>query len=116
MRKMDVMIAEIETHAKLISTMCDKYFVQRLELFGSAATNQFDPAKSDFDFLVHFKPMPMTMRADTYFGLLFSLEDLFQRHIDLIEPDAIRNPYFQQSIQEKPRQLIYETRNQETFI
>ncbi len=113
---MGLMIEEIETNSKLISTLCDKYFVQRLELFGSAATNHFDPAKSDIDFLVRFKPMPMTMRADTYFGLLFSLEDLFQRHIDLVEPDAIRNPYFQQSIQEKPKQLIYETRSQEASV
>jgi predicted nucleotidyltransferase len=94
--------------------MCEQNLVQRLELFGSATTDRFNPVTSDFDFLVTFKAMPLNLRSDTFFGLLFALEDLLHRKIDLIEIDAIRNEYFKQSIQCAPRQLLYESRSTET--
>lgn len=39
-------------------------------------------------------------RADAYFGLLFALEDLFRRHIDLVEMAASDNPYFLKAVSE----------------
>ena len=31
---------------------------------------------------------------DVYFGLLLALQDLFQRDVDLVEREAVRNPWF----------------------
>jgi predicted nucleotidyltransferase len=70
-----------------------------LELFGSAANGRFDATASDLDFLVEFEPLSPADRADAYFGLLAALQDLFQRDIDLVEAEAINNPYFRQTVQ-----------------
>jgi len=85
-----------------LAALCRKYRVQRLELFGSAASQAFDPLKSDLDFLVVFERPDESAPghyADRYFGLLESLEALFSRPVDLVELAAVRNPYFLQSIQ-----------------
>ena len=42
-------------HAGIIA-LCREYGVARLELFGSGATDAFDPARSDVDFIVAYPP------------------------------------------------------------
>jgi predicted nucleotidyltransferase len=81
-----------------VRQLCRKHHVSRLELFGSAATGEFNPSRSDLDFLVDFKPLVPVDRADAYFGLLADLQDLFHRDIDLVETEAISNPYFKQTV------------------
>jgi predicted nucleotidyltransferase len=44
---MAAMVTEIDTHAKLLAKLCEQSYVQRLELFGSAASGKCDAAKSD---------------------------------------------------------------------
>ena len=82
--------------------------VRQLDLFGSVATGLHIPDKSDLDFVVEFQPLPAGEYADTYFGLLESLEQLFDCPVDLIIGSAIKNPYFLQSV-EQTRTAIYET-------
>lgn len=89
-----------------IERLCRQYSVNRLELFGSAATGEFDPAKSDLDFLVEFRPLPPIEEADAYFGLLHGLEDLFHRKVDLVVAEAIRNRFLKRSI-DSTRTLLY---------
>ena len=55
---------------------------------------------------MEFEPGGPGTYADQYFGLLEALEDLFQRKVDLVEAEAIRNPYFRESI-EATSELIY---------
>ncbi|MBA4106957.1 MAG: hypothetical protein C0485_14500 [Pirellula sp.] len=88
----------IEHRLPAILQLCRQYRVKRLELFGSAATGKFG-ADSDLDFVVDFHPQSPADRADAYFGLLADLQDLFQREIDLVEQDAISNPYLKRSIE-----------------
>jgi uncharacterized protein len=92
-------------HAEVVN-LCRRYRVRKLEIFGSAANGRFVPATSDLDFLVEYDPIPHKDHADCYFGLLFALEDMFDREVDLVEADAIRNPYFLRSIA-KDRVLLY---------
>jgi hypothetical protein len=79
-----------------------------LSLFGSAFRGSFDPVSSDLDFLVQFPTLSPSQHADCYFGLQEDLERLFGRSVDLVEPTAIRNPYFRQAI-EQNQELIYAT-------
>ena len=97
---------ELEQRRVELETVCRRYGVRRLELFGSAATGQDRPGESDLDFLVEFGPLPPGGYADAYFGLLESLEELFGRTVDLVVPSAIRNPYFLKAIEET-RTLLY---------
>jgi predicted nucleotidyltransferase len=76
-------------------------------VFGSALTGEgFHSEQSDLDFLVEFLPLKQGQYADAYFGLLEALEDLFDRHVDLVMPGAIKNPYFLESVN-KNRKVLY---------
>lgn len=101
------MISFIEENYESLKRLCKQYRVKRFEVFGSALIGEgFDPENSDLDFLVEFLPLQPGEHADAYFGLLEALQDLFNRHIDLVMPRAIKNPYFLESIN-KGREVIY---------
>lgn len=89
-----------------IETLCRRYRVRRLELFGSAAAGQDRPGQSDLDFLVDFEPLAPGTYADTYFGLRESLEELSGSTVDLVVASAIKNPYFRESI-DRTKMLLY---------
>ena len=89
-----------------IEQLCQRHCVARLEIFGSATGEAFDPQRSDFDFLVEFGALGTGQRANAYFGLLEDLEALLNRHVDLVMTRAIRNRYFLESIQ-PTRKLLY---------
>ncbi len=97
--------AVIEQHRAEIETLCRRFHVARLEVFGSAADGTFDPAHSDVDFLVEFQPLEPGALADAYFGLLAEFERVFGRRVDLVTPKAIRNPYLLRSVNETRRPL-----------
>lgn len=100
------MISLIQKHHEQLERLCTQYHVQRLELFGSALTDdRFDLKKSDVDFLVEFLPLQPGEHAKAYFGLLEALQDMFDRHIDLVETRAIKNPYLLQSINQNRKQI-----------
>jgi predicted nucleotidyltransferase len=67
----------IEQKREQLAELCRQHRVLRLTLFGSALREDFDPERSDLDFLVEFEPLPTGTYADTYFGLLEALEHLF---------------------------------------
>jgi hypothetical protein len=89
----------VDQHRAALTDLCRRHHVQRLELFGSAATGTgFDPVASDLDFIVEFKPLPPDGHFDTYFDLRDALSELFNRPIDLVVERAITNRYFLESI------------------
>jgi hypothetical protein len=96
----------IEQYRGELESLCRRHHVGRLELFGSATTTEFNPDKSDLDFLVEFAPLPPSQKADAYFGLLHGLEDLFRHKIDLVTTEAVRNRYFERALAGQ-RTLLY---------
>ena len=101
------MISLIEDNYEMLKELCAKYKVRRLELFGSALTDKdFDIERSDLDFLVEFEPLKQGEYADAYFGLLEEVESLFNKHVDLVMPGAIKNSYFLESINQS-RKVLY---------
>jgi uncharacterized protein len=84
----------IQQHLPEVAALCRKHEVKYLELFGSAAREDFDPDCSDLDFFVDFLSRDWHGAADRWFGLKEGLEALFERKVDLVSlPDA-KNPYF----------------------
>jgi len=72
---------------------CEQYGVARLRVFGSAITDDFDPATSDLDLLVDFgADAPTGIRP--FLELKEELQRIAGRDVDLIETRAVRNPYF----------------------
>lgn len=88
-----MMIPEIVSHRNELSALCRRTHVARLDVFGSAVSDRFDPERSDLDFLVEFKPIQPAQYAEAFFALKEGLESLFGRPIDLVSADALINPY-----------------------
>jgi uncharacterized protein len=105
-RTIETRCAEIvERHLPAIAELCRRFGVRRLDLFGSAATGRFDPARSDLDFLVEFEEMPPSRYAKACFGLREGLGQLFGRPIDLLTKSALVNPYLRRQIDSEKRTL-----------
>ena len=95
----------IEAKREALIELCRRFQVDRLDVFGSAATRDLE-RDSDLDLLVRFQRTESLTPADQYFGLLEALQDLFGREIDLLTDRSLRNPYFISSV-ENTRQLLY---------
>lgn len=99
------MIPTVAARASELEKRCVLYHVQRLDLFGSAASGSHRKGDSDVDFLVEFQPLPAGAYADAFFGLLDALETLFGGPVDLVVDSAIQNPYFRQRVEETRTRL-----------
>jgi predicted nucleotidyltransferase len=92
--------AVVESRRSELARLCERFGVESLTLFGSAVTDEFDEQTSDLDFLVAFRTdVKQGGLADSYFGLLAALEELFERPIDLVTDGSVKNPYVLQAIQ-----------------
>lgn len=95
---------------KAIQDVCKKHHVRSLYLIGSAAKENKFRVESDVDFLYRFNKDEIEEMdyADNYFGLLFTLQDILSRKVDLVAEEKLHNPYFIESIN-KDKQLVYES-------
>lgn len=101
------MIDLIEKHLHEIEALCQEFGVTRLELFGSAATGEFDPESSDIDFLVDYPPdYEFGPWVGRHFDLQERLELLLGRKVDLVMISAMRKPRFIESVNQT-RRLLY---------
>jgi predicted nucleotidyltransferase len=96
----------MERNLEEIVRLCRQYRVRRLAVFGSILRADFDPQRSDADFLVDFEPAPVVVRMQNYLALREALATLLSRPVDLIEDGAIRNPYVLQNVAEQA-QVLY---------
>ena len=100
------MVELITAHMVELRRLCSSCHVMRLDVFGSAAdASRFGP-ESDLDFLVEFQPSLKSGKADAYFNLLFGLQDIYGRPVNLVMYSAIDNPCFRESVEES-RELLY---------
>jgi len=97
-------VSLIDKHREELVDLCRKHHVTRLDVFGSAATDDFSRS-SDIDFLVEFDSEVNPRRFDNFFELHRALEQLFARPIDLVEPGGLRNQYFIRQIDQTRREI-----------
>lgn len=88
-----------------IRSLCERYRVKTLYVFGSVLTPNFAP-HSDIDLLIDFLDQDPLRYTTNYFQFKFELEKLFNRKIDLLEERALKNPYFIENINQR-KQLLY---------
>jgi len=72
-------------------------------------TEKFNDS-SDIDMLIQFSQVELVDYFDNYMDLKEKLEDLFNRPVDLVENQAIRNPVFRQII-DRDKHLVYERKS-----
>ena len=104
------MHALLKSQLPHITALCERHGVSHMELFGSATGAGFDATSSDFDFLVELDVHRPGSRAKRWMALAEGLEQLLGRHVDLVNPNYIRNPYFLQAVNQS-RTLIYDRQN-----
>jgi len=101
------MLALLEEKLPALEQLCRLYGVKRLEVAGSAARElDFDPTRSDVDFLVEFEPGRLPSSLGELFGLREALEQTMGRAVDLVMLDAVQNPYVRATL-ERNRRLVY---------
>jgi uncharacterized protein len=100
----------IENNLEAIRALAREYGVTRLEVFGSVCTPEFDPARSDVDFIVDF---PKDYDFGPWLGRLFdfrrALAELLGRPVDLVMADApaMRRKWFRR-LADETRTVIYD--------
>jgi len=80
-----------------LRALCERRGVARLELTGSAARDDFDPARSDIDLLIELQPQAR-MSALAFVETAEELSTLLGRPVDLIELRAVRNPILRERL------------------
>ena len=95
----------IQIDPQELAALCRRYRVRRLAAFGSILRDDFDPERSDADFLVEFEPISAAEEMKNYFALREDLISRLGRSVDLVEDGAIRNPYILQKIRDQQKVL-----------
>ncbi len=90
------MKAKLQLDRGMLAAFCRKWRIRELSLFGSALRDDFGP-ESDLDFLVSFEPDAPWSLFDLM-EIKEELETRFGRSIDLVEKEALRNPWRKREI------------------
>jgi hypothetical protein len=100
------MVALLEDKRDAIESLCRKYGVLRLYVFGSVLREDFRPGESDVDLLVEFAPREPYAMAEAYFDMLDELRELLGTGVDLVMVGAVKNRYIAADI-ESTKQPLY---------
>jgi len=98
------MNANLQLDRNMLAEFCRRWRIRELSVFGSALREDFN-ANSDLDFLVSFEP-GTPLDIDRLLDMKEELEACFGRPVDLVEKEAMRNPWRRHEIL-KTRQVIY---------
>ncbi len=99
----------IDKNKTAILTLCENHKVKQLFLFGSILSDRFNNS-SDIDMLVQFSNIDLLDYFDNYMDLKEKFEHLFNRHVDLVENQSIKNPVFRKIV-DRDKFLIYERKS-----
>ena len=95
-------------HDAALRELCQRFGVERLELFGSGMRPDFNPASSDLDFIVRMRDPREAGYARRFCDFADSLEQLFGRRVDLLTEAMLRNPYFKAEV-DRSREVVIES-------
>lgn len=111
---MNLMTLLREKHSDFVD-LCRSHKVDKIYAFGSSITDHFDPEKSDIDIVVKIDIDEPADRGEALLSLWDKLETLFQRKVDLLTEDSIRNPYLKANIN-RTKKLIYDGEGEKVFV
>lgn len=87
-----------------IADFCRRRRVREFSIFGSALREDFRP-DSDVDVMVSFAPEADWSLLDIV-EMIEELKGIFGRDVDLVEKEAMRNPYRRRAIMSN-REVVY---------
>jgi predicted nucleotidyltransferase len=84
-----IMHAVVSSRLDALAEICRRFHVRRLDVFGSVARGEdFDPARSDADFLVEFQPGTKP-NITALLDMEEALHQVIGRPVDLVERQAV---------------------------
>ncbi|HPA46810.1 MAG TPA: nucleotidyltransferase domain-containing protein [bacterium] len=95
---------QVQLDRDALAEFCRKWRIRELSIFGSAIRDDFGP-ESDLDFLVSFEPGTRLDMCDLL-DMKEELEARYGRPVDLVEKEALRNPWRKREIL-GTRKVIY---------
>jgi predicted nucleotidyltransferase len=93
------MVNEVSDHITAITKSCVNYGVKHLYVFESNA-------KTEINFIIDFFPIDPLEYADNYYNLKLAFENILNVRINLLEENAIKNPYFLHLVNNKKKILF----------
>lgn len=96
----------ITSNLSALKTILKSHKVTKAYVFGSIAKGNVTN-ESDVDILVNFEEnIDPIAYSDNYFDLLFALQSLFKRNVDLVNESSLRNPYLIRSIEDSRQPIL----------
>ena len=111
---MDLMTLITKNEAAFVD-LCRMYEVEKMYAFGSSITTHFDPKTSDVDVVVKIDIEDPVDRGAALLSLWDGLEVFFDKKVDLLTDDSIRNPYLKANI-DRTKKLIYDRKSEKVFV
>ncbi len=103
---MDLITRNIEN----INRICKEHQVEQLFIFGSVKTDKFND-NSDIDILIQFSHLiDQAEYFENYMDFKEQMESVFNREIDIVENQAVRNPIFRKVL-DREKILVYERKS-----
>ena len=100
------MINIISNNIDVLKQFFKKHKIEKAYVFGSAASDNFNE-NSDIDFLVKFEMgIDPLEKGELWWNLHDNLRDFFNREIDIVTENSLKNPYFIKEL-DKTKKLIY---------
>lgn len=97
-----IILSDINTIRQLFK----QHKIEKAHVFGSVVTKDFNE-NSDIDFLIRFEPgIDPLEKGGLWWNLYDTLRDYFNREIDLVTENSLRNPYFFEELNQT-KKLIY---------
>jgi len=90
----------------LVTKIFKEHKIRSAYAFGSVISDKFND-ESDIDLLISFEDgLEPLEKGEIWWNLHDTLRDIFNREIDMLIEESLKNPYFIEEINEK-KQLIY---------
>jgi hypothetical protein len=96
-------------------SLCKTYNVKNLYAFGSSVTDNFNEDHSDIDLLIEIDNDDPIERGENLMNIWDQLEHFFQRKVDLLTSNSIKNPILKKNI-DSTKILIYDRKEQKISI
>ncbi|MBN2092244.1 nucleotidyltransferase family protein [candidate division KSB1 bacterium] len=97
-------VKDFSSKADWIEAFCQRWKIQEFSFFGSILRDDFQP-QSDIDVLVSFSPDAKWSLFDII-DMKDELQQILGRNVDIVEKDAVRNPFRKESIMSS-REVVY---------
>lgn len=87
--------------------LCKTHHVKKLYAFGSSTNEKFNSSESDIDLLIELNDTDPIERGENLMKIWDKLEVFFQRKVDLLTYNSIKNPFFKKIV-DSNKLLIYD--------